>query len=130
MYFQIKPINNNTYYNRESLELIKNLQSLGVSATGRLSTDRQTLQVAEYQKLKQTLAPTNEQKIQNAETPFSAIMQTGSVEANNNPTTQATQAMQAQSSTNSTQEIAQAVENKTGATQLAELKKYQLGLAA
>ena len=127
MYFQIKPINNNTYYNRESLELIKNLQSLGVSATGRLSTDRQTLQVAEYQKLKQTLAPTNEQKIQNAETPFSAIMQTGSVEANNNSAIQATQA---QSATNNTQEIAQAIENKTGATQLAELKKYQLGLVA
>ena len=66
MYFKIKPINNNTYYNRESLELIKNLQSLGLNATGRLSADRQTLQVAEYQKLKQTLAPTNEQKIQNA----------------------------------------------------------------
>ena len=119
-------INNNTYYNRESLELIKNLQSLGLNATGRLSADRQTLQVAEYQKLKQTLAPTNEQKIQNAETQFSTIMQTGSVEANNNTTTQA---MQVQAS-NSTQEIAQAVENKTGATQLAELKKYQLGLAA
>lgn len=127
MYFKIKPINNNTYYNRESLELIKNLQSLGLNATGRLSADRQTLQVAEYQKLKQTLAPTNEQKIQNAETQFSTIMQTGSVEANNNITTQA---IQVQSSTNSTQEIAQAVENKTGATQLAELKKYQLGLAA
>lgn len=126
MYFKIKPINNNTYYNRESLELIKNLQSLGLNATGRLSADRQTLQVAEYQKLKQTLAPTNEQKIQNAETQFSTIMQTGSVEANNNITTQA---MQVQAS-NSTQEIAQAVENKTGATQLAELKKYQLGLAA
>ena len=126
MYFKIKPINNNTYYNRESLELIKNLQSLGLNATGRLSADRQTLQVAEYQKLKQTLAPTNEQKIQNAETQFSTIMQTGSVEANNNITTQA---MQVQAS-NSTQEIAQAVENKTGATQLAELKKYQLGLVA
>ena len=126
MYFKIKPINNNTYYNRESLELIKNLQSLGLNATGRLSAGRQTLQVAEYQKLKQTLAPTNEQKIQNAETQFSTIMQTGSVEANNNTTTQA---MQVQAS-NSTQEIAQAVENKTGATQLAELKKYQLGLAA
>ena len=126
MYFKIKPINNNTYYNRESLELIKNLQSLGLNATGRLSADRQTLQVAEYQKLKQTLAPTNEQKIQNAETQFSTIMQTGSVEANNNTTTQT---MQVQAS-NSTQEIAQAVENKTGATQLAELKKYQLGLAA
>lgn len=126
MYFKIKPINNNTYYNRESLELIKNLQSLGLNATGRLSADRQTLQVAEYQKLKQTLAPTNEQKIQNAETQFSTIMQTGNVEANNNTTTQA----QVQSSTNSTQEIAQAVENKTGATQLAELKKYQLGLVA
>ena len=126
MYFKIKPINNNTYYNRESLELIKNLQSLGLNATGRLSADRQTLQVAEYQKLKQTLAPTNEQKIQNAETQFRTMMQTGSVEANNNTTTQA---MQVQAS-NSTQEIAQAVENKTGATQLAELKKYQLGLAA
>lgn len=126
MYFQIKPINNNTYYNRESLELIKNLQSLGVNATGRLSTDRQTLQIAEYQKLKQTLTPTNEQKIQNAETPFSTIMQTGSVEQNNNTI----QAMQVQSSVDNTQEISQAVENKTGATQLAELKKYQLGLVA
>ena len=51
MYFYIKPINNNTYYNRESLEVIKNLQSLGVGATGRLSTDRQNLQIAEYQNL-------------------------------------------------------------------------------
>lgn len=125
MYFKIKPINNNTYYNRESLELIKNLQSLGMNATGRLSTDRQTLQVAEYEKLKQTLGPTNEQ-IQNAETPFSAIMQTGNAEIGSN----SEQAMQTQSTLNSTQEISQAVENKTGATQLAELKKYQLGLVA
>lgn len=124
MYFKIKPINNNTYYNRESLELIKNLQSLGLNATGRLSADRQTLQVAEYQKLKQTLAPTNEQKIQNAETQFSTIMQFGNVQNNAN------QVMESQVATNNKQEIAQAVENKTGATQLAELKKYQLGLVA
>ena len=77
MYFYIKPINNNTYYNRESLELIKNLQSLGVGATGRLSTDRQTLQIAEYQKLKQTLGPSNEQRIQNAPVQFDTMLQAG-----------------------------------------------------
>lgn len=126
MYFQIKPINNNTYYNREALELIKNLQSLGVSATGRLSTDRQTLQVAEYEKLKQTLAPSNEQRIQNAETPFSAIMQTGAVENTESTNIQS----QAASGSSAAKEIYQAAQNQTGATQLAELKKYQLGIAA
>lgn len=123
MYFKIKPINNNTYYNRESLELIKNLQSLGLGATGRLSADRQTLQVAEYEKLKQTLEPTSEQRIQNAEVSFDTMIgQNAVIEGANS---------QVQSGVNpTTQEISQAVKNQTGATQLAELNKYQLGIAA
>ncbi len=121
MYFYIKPINNNTYYNRESLEVIKNLQSLGVGATGRLATDRQNLQIAEYQKLKQTLGPSTEQRIQNAETPFSAMMSQQPVD-----NVEPVQAI----GTNNQQEISQAVEQKTGATQLGELNKYMLGIAA
>ena len=124
MYFKIKPINNNTYYNRESLELIKNLQSLGLNATGRLSTDRQTLQVAEYQKLKQTLSPTNEQIIQNAPVQFGTMLQESNQVQEETAQTAIVGAVQ------NTSEIKQAVEQRTGATQLAELNKYQLGIAA
>ena len=66
MYFYIKPINHHTYYNREALALVKNLQSLGVGATGNLGIDRANLQKAEYEKLQKTLSPSNEQNIQNA----------------------------------------------------------------
>lgn len=125
MYFYIKPINNNTYYNRESLELIKNLQSLGVGATGRLSTDRQTLQIAEYQKLKQTLGPSNEQRIQNAPVQFDTMLQAGAQP-------QAAEAMAGQNaiSVQGISEISNAAKEQTGATQLAELNKYMLGIAA
>lgn len=123
MYFYIKPINNNTYYNRESLEVIKNLQSLGVGATGRLSTDRQNLQIAEYNKLKQTLAPTNEQKIQEAPVQFDTMLkeggqtQTVSQSANSEPI-------------QDNQEVKIAVDNKIGATQLAKLNKMMHNIAA
>ena len=125
MYFYIQPINNNTYYNRDALELIKNLQSLGVGATGRLSTDRQTLQIAEYEKLKQTLGPSNEQRIQNAPVQFDTMLQNGGQQ-------QAVQAMSAQNNADlqGISEITNAATEQTGATQLAELNKYMLGIAA
>lgn len=122
MYFYIKPINNNTYYNRESLEVIKNLQSLGVNATGRLSTDRQNLQIAEYNKLKQTLEPTNEQKIQEAPVQFDTMLKEGGQ----------TQGVE-QTSNNGlfdNQEVKIAVDNKIGATQLAKLNKMIHNIAA
>ena len=125
MYFYIQPINNNTYYNRDALELIKNLQSLGVGATGRLSTDRQTLQIAEYEKLKQTLGPSNEQRIQNAPVQFNTMLQNGGQQ-------QTVQAMSAQNNADlqGISEITNAATEQTGATQLAELNKYMLGIAA
>lgn len=124
MYFYIKPINNNTYYNKEALSVIKNLQSLGVGATGRLSTDRQTLQMAEYEKLKQILSPTNEQKIQNAEVPFNAIINNGAVENNT------AMAQVAAGTQNNNNEVANAAKEQTGATQLAELNKLMHNIAA
>ena len=122
MYFYIKPINNNTYYNRESLEVIKNLQSLGVGATGRLSIDRQNLQIAEYNKLKQTLAPTNEQKIQEAPIQFDTMLKEGGQ-------IQGVTQKEIQESFDN-QEVKMAADNKLGATQLAKLNKLMHNIAA
>lgn len=122
MYFYIKPINNNTYYNRESLEVIKNLQSLGVGATGRLSVDRQNLQIAEYNKLKQTLTPTNEQKIQEAPIQFDTMLKEGGQIQG------VTQKETKESFDN--QEVKMAADNKLGATQLAKLNKLMHNIAA
>ena len=122
MYFYIQPINNNTYYNRDALELIKTLQSLGVGATGRLSTDRQTLQIAEYEKLKQTLGPSNEQRIQNAPVQFNTMLQ-------NRGQQQAVQAMSAQNNADlqGISEITNAATEQTGATQLADSERKETG---
>lgn len=126
MYFYIKPINHHTYYNREALALVKNLQSLGVGATGNLGIDRANLQKAEYEKLKQTLSPSQEQNIQNAKVSFDSIMQDSSTQVQQTNI----EAIQKNVSMQNSNEITNAAKEKIGATQLAELNKYILGFAA
>jgi len=121
MYFYIKPINNNTYYNSDTLSVIKNLQSLGIKPTGRPTYDRQQLQIAEYEKLKATLKTSDEQKIQNAQVSFDNMMQETTA-GNYAPVEKADQEAKKQVST--------ALSNQLGATQIALLKKYQLGIVA
>ena len=125
MYFYIKPINHHTYYNREALALVRNLQSLGVGATGNLGIDRANLQKAEYDKLQKTLSPSNEQNIQNAKISFDAMIQDGAqaqiIEAN---------AGQNAGVKSGASEIENATKEKTGATQLAEINKRMFGIAA
>lgn len=124
MYFYIKPINHHTYYNREALALVKNLQSLGVGATGNLGIDRANLQKAEYEKLQKTLSPSNEQNIQNAKISFNTIMQDGVQIQTLDQTQQPLKVEQ------NIAEISNAAKEKIGATQLAEINKKMLGIAA
>lgn len=124
MYFYIKPINHHTYYNREALALVKNLQSLGVGATGNLGIDRANLQKAEYEKLQKTLSPSNEQNIQNAKISFNTIMQDGVQIQTLDQTQQPLKVEQ------NISEISNAAKEKIGATQLAEINKKMLGIAA
>lgn len=65
--------------NREVLEVIRRLQSLGVTPTGNLTVDRQRLQTAEYAKKLETLATNSEQnlnKLTGTNGDFSSVMGT------------------------------------------------------
>ena len=54
----VSPVSSINQYspNREVLEVVRRLQSLGLSATGNLDIDRQRLQTAELKKKQLTLA--------------------------------------------------------------------------
>ena len=65
--------------NPEALEVIRRLQSLGVTPTGNLTTDRQRLQAAEIQKRQITLASNSEpnlQRLEGTNKDFSSILRT------------------------------------------------------
>ena len=118
MYFSIKPINNSAYYNRDTLSVIKNLQSLGEGATGNMVYDRQNLQIAEYEKIKNTLSPANEQRIQKASTSFGSLI-------NSSPESFQLQPMKMSKDVPQTP-----INNQVGASQLAEINKIMHGLVA
>ena len=104
---------NTNQYGYEQLEVMRRLQSLGVSPSGNLSVDRQRLQKAEYTKLQQTLSVSNYQNLSNLEGSGNSFSDTlNSVNSNNTPELKNNDDFSRQ----------------TGATQLAELNRYQFGL--
>ncbi len=95
----------------QGLEVMRRLQSLGINPTGNIATDRQILQKAEYVKRQNTLSANNVKNLNNLEgtgyafkDALNAVNQTESTNKNINPAQQ------------------------TGAMQLAELNRYQLGI--
>ena len=122
--------------NREVLEVVRRLQSLGLSATGNMNIDRQRLQTAEIKKKQLTLASNSEpslNKLQGTGNDFSSALKNISVnEINGN-----TKGVQNQndlinnySFVNQVSEKSSSKYNMIGALQLAELNKLQLGLTA
>lgn len=101
---------NNISY--QELEVMRRLQSLGINPTGNITTDRQTLQKAEYIKRQNTLAASNTQSLNNLEgTGFAfkdILNNVNTAESSNSNNHTATQ--------------------QIGATQIAELNRYRLGL--
>ena len=137
--------------NTESLEIIRRLQSLGVTPTGNLSVDRQRLQKAELEKKQQTLASNSEQNLNRLEgtgNDFSSALNNArgmqSQSVSNIGGTQETQPIGLINSVNFVQDNSKSVntgllqnvngnipaERMIGASQLAELNKLKLGLIA
>lgn len=131
--------------NREALEVIRRLQSLGVTPTGNISIDKQRLQKAELEKRQSTLATNSEQnltRIQGTNNDFSSTLNNVGNQIQTIGGAQETQAIGLIKDTNTinnsfgVQISEQAQSNKNigyemiGATQLAELNKIKLGLIA
>lgn len=121
--------------NLQELEIMRRLQSLGIQPTGNLSTDRQILQQAELAKKQQTLATNSAQnltRINGTSNDFStALSNISGVQDNsknglieNNETTRSFNSQNIQQSNNL---LAQKM---IGASQIAELNKWKLGLIA
>ena len=122
--------------NREVLEVVRRLQSLGVAPTGDISLDRQRLQTAEFQKKQITLAS-------NSEVNLTKLAGTGN---DFSSTLDVVQNIQQVGETNGliknadsdiavrlgVMSVADAglQDKMVGATQLAELNKLKLGLIA
>ena len=96
----------------QQLEVMRRLQSLGIAPTGNLSVDRQTLQKAEYVKRQNTLSANNVQNLSNLEGSGLAFKDT----------------LQSVNSTSTSNDTAVYAHNQIGATQIAELNRYRLGL--
>ncbi len=112
----VAPIGSNQYnIDYQSLEVIRRLQSLGINPTGNLNADRQTLQKAEYIKRQNTLSANNVQNLNNLEGSGFAFSDTL------NSINQSTQ-----TSTNNTNTVQP--NQRIGASQIAMLNRYQLGL--
>ena len=112
----VAPIGSNQYnIDYQSLEVIRRLQSLGINPTGNINADRQTLQKAEYIKRQNTLSANNVQNLNNLEGSGFAFSDTL------NSINQSTQ-----TSTNNTNTVQP--NQQIGASQIAMLNRYQLGL--
>lgn len=136
--------------NRDVLEVVRRLQSLGVAPTGNLSVDRQHLQIAELQKKQLTLASNSEynlNSIQGTSNDFSSTLNNiGANDASqtlNNRGIQETRpfGLIKNASTGTDSKCGDGSGNDDvsannparamiGATQLAELNKLKLGLIA
>lgn len=134
MVYPVNSINHNQM-NLQELEIMRRLQSLGIQPTGNLSTDRQILQQAELAKKQQTLATNSAQnltRINGTSNDFStALSNISGVQDNsknglieNNETTRSFNSQNIQQSNNL---LAQKM---IGASQIAELNKWKLGLIA
>lgn len=108
----VSAIGSNQNINYQNLEVMRRLQSLGVRPTGNLSIDRQTLQRAEYVKRQNTLSANNVQNL-------------NSLEGSGFAFKDALNSVSTSEKTNTTNINPAA---QTGAMQIAELNRYQLGL--
>lgn len=112
----VAPIGSNQYnIDYQSLEVIRRLQSLGIKPTGNISADRQTLQKAEYIKRQNTLSANNVQNLNNLE---------GSGFAFSDTLNSINQSSPSSTVHNNSVQPSQQI----GASQIAMLNKYQLGL--
>lgn len=112
----VAPIGSNQYnIDYKSLEVIRRLQSLGIKPTGNISADRQTLQKAEYIKRQNTLSANNVQNLNNLE---------GSGFAFSDTLNSINQSTPSSTVHNNSVQPSQQI----GASQIAMLNKYQLGL--
>jgi len=136
--------------NTESLEIIRRLQSLGVTPTGNISIDKQRLQKAELEKKQQTLASNSEQNLTRLDGTgndfSSALNSVRNIQSQNTGNIGGAQNVQSIglvdnvrdiSSSNAMRQLQPAAaeenipaERMIGATQLAELNKLKLGLIA
>lgn len=127
-------------YNTDYLKTVRNLQSLGVAPTGNDTHDRQNLQVAEYDKKKDTLSGSNAASLGNAQTNFQATIQqvqgangVNGVQGVNSSNAisglSASSVIQPTQATDTSNQTSLA-EQQIGATQLGELNKLKLGLIA
>lgn len=107
----VSAIGSNQNIGYQSLEVMRRLQSLGINPTGNLNVDRQTLQRAEYVKRQKTLSANNVQNLNNLEGSGLAFRD-------------------ALNSVNTTEKTNENINQtmQTGAMQIAELNRYQLGL--
>ena len=127
--------------NKEVLEVVRRLQSLGVTPSGNLSIDRQRLQTAELQKKQMTLASNSEvnlNRLTGTENDFTSILdvvqhthQAGEIPQNG--LIKATESNIVVGSGISS--VADAAKDKLqfemkGAEQLAQLNRLKLGLIA
>jgi len=126
----------------EELEVVRRLQSLGLSPSGNLSIDRQRLQTAEIIKKQSTLATNSEQNLNRLEgtgKDFSTMLnnvqnlqptdriaenQNGLIQGAVPPVSQGAEIVPIEDAKKAS------FNNMVGATQLAELNKLKLGLIA
>ena len=122
--------------NREVLEVVRRLQSLGLSSTGNINIDRQRLQTAEIKKKQLTLTSNSEpnlNKLQGTGNDFSSALNNISLNKIDNNSIGVTSQNDLINSFSANAQISDKTNNKysmIGASQLAELNKLKLGLIA
>lgn len=143
----VSPISSISKYpvNKEVLEVVRRLQSLGVAPSGNLTVDRQKLQTAELVKKQITLASNSEVSLTKLEGTGKDFSSTFSLVQSSQPTKAADNAKFLQLGLNNEANEMSAGNKITpladvkkenpqysmvGATQLAELNKLKLGLIA
>ena len=121
--------------NLQELEIMRRLQSLGIQPTGNLSTDRQILQQAELAKKQQTLATNSAQnltRINGTSNDFSTALSniSGVQDNSKNGLIENNETIRSFNSQNIQQSNNLLAQKMIGASQIAELNKWKLGLIA
>ena len=133
----VSSVNSINHYkvNYEELEVMRRLQSLGIRPSGNLAFDRQTLQTAEIEKKRTTLATNSEvnlNRIEGTNSDFSTTFRAVGL-VNKSDSTAIDQGNGfglAQISDANSVSNSQLQYSMVGANQIAELNKYKLGLIA
>jgi len=134
MVYPVNSINHNQM-NLQELEIMRRLQSLGIQPTGNLSTDRQILQQAELAKKQQTLATNSAQnltRINGTSNDFSTALSniSGVQDNSKNGLIENNETIRSFNSQNIQQSNNLLAQKMIGASQIAELNKWKLGLIA